>query len=143
MWKTFFLNSFLDVSWMITVSVSITKIAAIKGSISTVSVIIAMTPMVAPRESAPVSPMINLAGGMLNQRKPKVDPQMTPQNAARIKRPFAYAKTASEANAMIVRPPARPSRPSVIFTAFAEATIIKMKSGMYQAPIGKSSIPGI
>ena len=57
MWKTFFLNNFLEVSWMITERVFITKIEAMKGRIRTVLVIMAMTPRVAPNDKAPVSPM--------------------------------------------------------------------------------------
>lgn len=72
-----------------TESVSITKIKAMKGRIRTVLVIMAITPIVAPRANDPVSPMKNLAGGMLNQRNAVLAPQMTPQNEARISRPFA------------------------------------------------------
>ena len=57
MWKTLRLKNFLEVSWMMTDSVSITKMNAMKGRMRTVSVSIAMTPSVAPSARAPVSPM--------------------------------------------------------------------------------------
>ncbi len=80
---------------------------------------------------------------MLNQRNAVVPPQMTPQNAARINRPFAYAMAPRLKKAIIIRPPARPSRPSVMLTEFAEARIMKMKSGMYHQPRKKSPTPGM
>ena len=55
--KTFLLNSFFDVIWMMQERVSITKINPINGRIRTWSVSIAMTPRVAPKLKAPVSPM--------------------------------------------------------------------------------------
>ena len=57
MWKTFLPRIFFDVNWMITESVSITKIKAMNGRIKTVLVSMAITPRVAPSEIEPVSPM--------------------------------------------------------------------------------------
>jgi len=55
--KTFLLNSFLEVIWMMQERVSITKMNPMNGRIKTWSVSMAMTPSVAPRLRAPVSPM--------------------------------------------------------------------------------------
>ncbi len=56
--KTFLpLRRRFEVSWIITEIVSITKMNAMKGSTITELVSIAMTPIVAPRARAPVSPI--------------------------------------------------------------------------------------
>ena len=73
---------------MITDRVSMTKTKPIIGKTKTESVIMAITPSVAPREIAPVSPIMNLAGMILNQRKPIIDPAITVQKADRINRPL-------------------------------------------------------
>ncbi len=44
---------------------------------------------------------------------------------------------------MIKRPDARPSRPSVKFTALAVAMMMKMKSGIYHIPRWRASMPGM
>lgn len=85
--NTFLPNSFLEVICMITERVSITKTKPISGRTATESVIMAITPSVAPRDMAPVSPIMKWAGKMLNQMKPMRAPTMTAQKAARMKRP--------------------------------------------------------
>lgn len=67
---------------------------------------------------------------------------MTAQKAERINRPFMYAIIPNAPNARIRSPEARPSRPSVRFTAFEVARIMKMKSGMYHHPIVTSPTNG-
>jgi len=73
---------------MITDKVSITKINPMTGRTATESVIIAITPNVAPSDSEPVSPMKNFAGGMLNHTKASVAPEITPQSVLSIISPF-------------------------------------------------------
>ena len=46
-------------------------------------------------------------------------------------------------NAMTIRPPARPSRPSVMFVEFAVAVMMKINNGMYHQPTSKSPTPGM
>ena len=88
MWKIFLpLRSFLEIICAITERVSITNMNPIKGNTSTLSVRKAITAMVAPRVSEPVSPIKNLAGGTLNQRNAEVAPIINPHNVVRIKRP--------------------------------------------------------
>lgn len=115
---------------MMTERVSITNMKPMRGSTATESVIMAITPSVAPRDMAPVSPMMKCAGKMLYQTNPSNAPTNTAQRAARMKRPLAKAKMLNAPKAIIKRPPASPSRPSVMFTAFEVAVITKMKSGM-------------
>ncbi len=79
---------------------------------------------------------------MLNQRNAAVAPIITPQNAASMSSPCAYAIAPNPKNAMMTSPPASPSRPSVMLTELADAMMIKMNNGMYHQPIEKSPIPG-
>lgn len=79
----------------------------------------------------------------MNQRKANKAPTITIQSAARIRRPSAYAITPNAPNAIIKRPLASPSSPSVKFTEFAVAIITKMKIGMYHQPTSIASIPTI
>ena len=102
----------------------------------------AITPSVAPSESAPVSPIIKLAGNMLYHTNPNNAPTMTAHNADKMNRPLAKAIIANTVKAMIKRPPANPSRPSVIFTALAVAVITSINRGMYHQPIRRSPMPG-
>ena len=122
--------NFFDRSWIITDSVSITKIKQIKGRTKIVSVSIAITPIVAPSAKEPVSPMKNFAGGMLFHKNAAVAPANTAQKVARINNPCVKDITARLSRAVIDSPDASPSRPSVILTALELPIIINKNSGM-------------
>ncbi len=70
-------------------------------------------------------------------------PTITPQNAERMRRPWRYAMIPNAANAMMSKPAARPSRPSVKLTEFEVARIMNMKRGMYHQPMVTSPIHGM
>ena len=94
--------------------------------------IIAIVAKVAPRASEPVSPINTFAGRELNARNPSKLPTSTKQNTAisdvpSIAGEFALIR-ANVKNAIIDSPPARPSSPSVIFTALELATNMKSKN---------------
>src|SRR5438046_2670479 len=93
----------------------------------------ATVPKAPPIASAPVSPMNTWAGWALNQRNPSDAPASAPQNTVsspapgrkytptylvQSNRPNTYAKIANAPAAIAVSPVARPSSPSVRFTAF-------------------------
>src|SRR5881296_1473216 len=94
---------------------------------------IATVPSAPPIASAPVSPMKTWAGWALNHRNPSAAPASAPQNTVsspapgrkytptylvQSNRPNTYAKIANAPAAIAVSPVARPSSPSVKFTAF-------------------------
>ena len=68
---------------------------------------------------------------------------MTAQKAVRINSPLAKERAPKQPKAMIRRPPARPSRPSVRLTALEVARMTRMKSGMYHQPSMISPTPGM
>ncbi len=92
----------------------------------------AVTASVAPRASEPESPMITWAGWTLNHRKPSSPPTMSAHSTAR----FGWVGSLSRAtntNATKAKtsvPPARPSRPSVMLTPLAVATIANAAKAM-------------
>ena len=104
---------------------------------------IATIPSVTPRPIDPVSPIKNLAGFILNQRKASNAPTITAQNVASSCFPEIKAIVPKEANAAKSNPPANPSNPSDSFTEKPVATIIKIKIGIYHKPISKLPIKGI
>ena len=92
----------------------------------------AIVAIVAPSAKEPVSPINTFAGLELNARNPSKHPTSTKQKTAISPVPvialeFALIK-ANVKNAISERPPARPSSPSVIFTAFELATNINNKN---------------
>src|ERR1035437_9487527 len=107
----------------------------------------ATTAMAAPSPSAPTSPMKISAGCALYQRKPTMAPVIDPQNtvssdvcglrascrySASCACPPAYVSAGSARAAIIIRPMASPSSPSVRFTALDENTTTsatKMQNG--------------
>jgi len=72
-----------------------------------------------------------------------VAPTITPQNADRIRRPCRYAMIPNAAKAMMSKPDASPSRPSVKLTEFEVARMMNMKSGMYHHPMVTSPTHGM
>ena len=85
----------------------------------------AVTARVAPRARDPESPMKIWAGWTLNHRNPSSAPMMIAHRMPR----FTWFGTLSRAmsmnatKAIATVPPARPSRPSVMLTPLAVATI--------------------
>ena len=120
---------------MITDKVSIIKIAVKNGNTRIVSVKHAITAMVPPRASEPVSPMKYFAGGMLFHIKAPVAPTIVAQNVARMYKPWVYEIIPRLMNVNMLKPEANPSRPSVMFTAFDDAVINATKRGKYHNPI--------
>lgn len=69
-----------------TESVSIMKIEVMKTRKIMLPSNNAITPIVAPKASEPVSPIKKAAGGTLNHKKPSVAPTMVAHKAARMNR---------------------------------------------------------
>ena len=103
-------------------------------------VMTAMAPSAPPKASEPVSPMKILAGGALYHRKPAPPPIMAAQKMAsspapgtwwicrywaKTKLPARYEITPKAPAAIITGTVARPSRPSVRFTALEKPTMVK------------------
>lgn len=101
-----------------------------KNNNKTSSIIKAITAIVAPKLSAPVSPMKNFAGGILFHKNPAVAPAILAHNVANISCPFKNAMIPSDKNDMIDNPAASPSSPSVKLTAFENPATARMNSGM-------------
>src|SRR3989338_1833914 len=116
---------------------SITSTMLINVNSKAVLVSMATMPKVTPKDMEPVSPMINLAGLMLNHKKASKAPMITPQKVAKSYLPKIKAMAARLPKEVSKTPPARPSRPSVSLTEKEVATIIKIKMGMYHQPISK------
>ena len=68
-----------EATWIITDSVSITKMPPMITSTSSWRTITALVPSTAPSASAPMSPMNTIAGEVLNQRKPRPAAAMAAQ----------------------------------------------------------------
>lgn len=129
--NTFFpFRNFLLNIWIITERVSPMNILLIITNAKSVSVIIAITASVAPSASEPVSPINIWAGWILNQRNHSKTPTIMRQNAERINIPCIYVIAPYAKNWNNNNPQARPSSPSVIFTLFAVAINISIKSGI-------------
>ena len=79
-----------------------------------------------PKASAPVSPINTLAGCVLNNKKPKIQPTNTKQKIAIPSYPIIQLLpqdiTPYARNAITHNPPHNPSRPSVILTALVVPT---------------------
>lgn len=108
---------------------STTNTAATTGKTNTELVSIATTPSAVPKANEPVSPMKNRAGKILNQVYANTAPTIARQKPAMPKLPCANAITPKALNALASKPPARPSRPSAMLTAFAVATTTNTNSG--------------
>ena len=119
---------------MMSLSASMTNTAPITGSTSHWPVINATTARLDPSASAPVSPMITIAGCALYQRKPRFAPAMMNANAATNCWPWMNAMTPYAMNASSVVPPASASSPSLIATAVVVPTITATAIGTYQSP---------
>ena len=78
-----------------------------------------------PNAREPQSPMKILAGCALNTKKPVKPPINAAPKIAASTFLLKIAKTTNGVNAMIIRPVASPSNPSVKFTAFDSAVNMK------------------
>src|SRR5579871_5049522 len=122
---------------MITESASSTKIPPINGSSSSCLIMMATVPMAPPSASEPTSPIKISAGCALYQRNPILEPTMAPQKtvssatcgifcSSRYSEntacPLKYVRIVSAPAAITVQPMARPSSPSVRFTALLDPT---------------------
>src|SRR3989344_2037256 len=93
-----------------------------------------VTANVAPKESAPTSPSIILAGQMLKYKKAINEPIQRPKNTERVVSKIDEDMTKNAARQISKRPDARPSKPSEMLTAFVKATMVKAANGMYMGP---------
>src|SRR3989338_371187 len=126
-----------------TLNDSITRIAPIIGRYRAVLVSMATMARVMPKDMAPVSPIIKRAGLMLNHKKAKRAPTMTPQKAVKSYLPRMKEMAHKEPKLVSKTPAASPSSPSVSLTEKAVATRMKMKMGMYHQPISNLPTKGI
>src|ERR1700726_928041 len=130
---------------MITDSASRTKTPPIKSSRISCLMITATTPIAPPSASDPTSPMNISAGCALYQRNPNDAPTSEPQKITRspaagifwISKYSAYralleryVSTVNAAEETSTHPIARPSSPSVRFTAFEQPTITSTRNKM-------------
>ena len=92
---------------------SIVNKKAIIGRTKTESVRKATTVKAVLKPKMPVSPITNLAGGILNQRKPKREPRTTAQKLAKLIWPRQRAMMAKALKIEAKAPPERPSKPSI------------------------------
>ena len=128
-------------TWMTTERVTITNSPPTIGRSSCVLVARASAPSPAPIASAPVSPMNTRAGAAFHQRNPVHAPAIAAATSARSRAgptPYTWGWRNSQnpmntkaAKAKVPDPAARPSRPSVRFTAFEVATITTTAHRMY------------
>src|SRR6476646_2810256 len=122
---------------MMTESASSTKIPPMNGSNSSCLIITATVPMAPPNASTPTSPIQIPAGWALYQRNPMLDPTMAPQKTVtsatcgifcssryseKTTCPLRYVRIVRAPAAITVQPIAKPSSPSVRFTALLEPT---------------------
>ena len=105
------------------------------SSTNSVRVMTAMPAMAPPRPSDPVSPMNTSAGKVLYQRKPRQAPPTQPATTMRsvmpgslALRPMMKAMPASATSTIAEAPAARPSRPSVRFTALENPASVRKMS---------------
>src|SRR3989344_1883614 len=136
-------RSFLESCWIIPEKYSITKIKLITGKNKAVLVSIATMPKVMPKDIAPVSPIKNLAGLILNHKKANKLPTIIPQKVAKSYLPKIKAMAHKVPKEVNKTPPAKPSKPSVSLTEKEVATKIKMKIGIYHQPTAKLPKKGI
>ena len=137
---------------MITETVSRTnKPPTIAKTISCLT-IIAIAASEPPNEREPVSPIKIFAGGALYQRKPKQDPTIEPQKidnsptsgiyciwrySEKIVFPTTYVIKVKENATSITGTVAKPSKPSVRFTAFEAPIITNKPNGKKNKPMSK------
>ena len=99
---------------------------------------IATLPNAAPKASDPVSPINTLAGCELYTRNPTKAPTNTKQNTAISSFPAVQTEPheiiPKAKKAIAERPPARPSKPSVMFTALLLPTKTNSKNAPYNHP---------
>jgi len=95
--------------------------------------------MTNPRNILPQSPMKTLAGLKLRNRKPMRLPSMASMNTATTGCPTEKAKAASTAQVIREMPAAKPSSPSMRFTALVIPTIQSMVMGQASGPRGSAS----
>ena len=87
-----------------------------------------------PRARDPVSPINILAGFLLNTRNPRHPPHTAAQKYEPAAKPYVIPTTEKNKVTRAVDPDARPSSPSVKFTAFVIASITKTINGIYHIP---------
>ena len=119
---------------MITVMASINGTNKNNGKNKAVLVYMAKIPNKTPMVMAPLSPIKNLAGLILNQRNANTPPITTAKSAAKSNLPKRKAMATYGINAINDMPPARPSKPSVSLIEKAVPTITNIKNGIYQMP---------
>src|SRR3990172_2633606 len=88
----------------------------------------AITPKVVPKDIAPVSPMKNRAGYMLNHKKARIAPATAAEKEARSILFWKKEMMEKAVKANSSTPPFRPSRPSVSLEDMAEKRITKIKT---------------
>jgi hypothetical protein len=130
----FLLRNFLENVWIMTENASIKGTNKNKGKNKAVLVYIASIPNKTPKVIDPVSPIKNLAGWILNQRKARTPPITIASKEAKSNLPIRKAIATYGIKAIKEIPPAKPSKPSVSFRAKAVPMMIKMKNGIYQKP---------
>src|SRR6266852_3443610 len=136
-------------TWMTTESASSTNTPPTITSSSSCLIRIATVPSAAPSASDPTSPMKISAGYELYQRNPSDAPTSDPQNtvssaacgnrtssrySANTRWPVTYASAVYAAAAIANTLIARPSRPSVRFTAFDSAVSTNTANARYHQP---------
>ncbi len=129
--------------WAMSWAVSSTNTKPMTGSSMTWPVMSATTASVAPSDRAPESPMNTSAGWTLNHRKPRIAPMMSAHRMARLGwgRMLSAAMAMKPTNANTSRPPDRPSRPSVMFTALLVATMANAPNRMYSQRVDAARDP--
>ena len=89
-----------------------------------------LTARVAPKERAPTSPRIIRAGQILKYRKAIKEPIQRPKKIDKVVSRIDADITRKAAKQIKRRPDAKPSRPSEMFTAFVNDTMVKAAKGM-------------
>ncbi len=87
-----------------------------------------------PKNMLPESPMKIEAWGRLNNQKPSVTPTNTKIKMSREYWPCHKQSIPKHANAIITKPLAKPSKPSIKLIAFITPTIHKIVIGQDQGP---------
>ena len=87
-----------------------------------------------PKNMLPESPMKIEARGRLNAQKPSVTPIKTIIRRSREYWPCHQQSVPKHTNAIIAKPPAKPSKPSIKLIAFITPTIHKIVIGHDQSP---------
>ncbi len=110
-----------------------TKIPPIRMRRISVCVITASAPIAPPSPSEPVSPMKIEAGKALNQRNPMHAPTRQAESIERFScSPVMKVIAVYASRTIAQQPAARPSRPSVRFTAFDEPAMTRKTNRRYR-----------